>query len=200
MDLSLDYRRKLAAMSISLRFDTPLAPKPYEQELLAQYQHGKLTLSEVLHRLDTSTYHLLYYGEVTQMPTPSMLRNQLKRARVYNIEHDITGVLLHDAEQFVHLLEGSKVAVTALFALIKEDLKHIQVLTLHHGPGPNRRFPDWPMMFAAVDGKQLATTVAAICNPQPQLILMDDPRLATLLQTAGITTIGGGSKARKGAS
>jgi hypothetical protein len=69
--LSEDKRRRAVAAAFTA--NTPLAPQRYERQLLTPYQAGELTIDEVLARLESSTYHLLYRSRATQPITQAEL-------------------------------------------------------------------------------------------------------------------------------
>jgi hypothetical protein len=78
-------------MAVALTANTPLAPKRYEQQLLARYQTGELTIDEVLAQLERSTYHVLYHSRATQAPTDADLQALLAQARTYNVPRSLPG-------------------------------------------------------------------------------------------------------------
>ena len=51
----------------------------------------------------------------------------------------------------MQLLEGSKPAVLSLFAKIKDDPRHRDVVVLLESETPNRDFQQWSMGFKKVD-------------------------------------------------
>jgi hypothetical protein len=69
----------------------------------------------------------------------------LLAARRNNARDGVTGALLCRRDLFVQLLEGPRAAVTATFARILRDDRHVEVSLLWCGDAPTRLFPDWTM-------------------------------------------------------
>lgn len=74
-----------------------------------------------------------------------------KQAKTFNAAHDITGVLCYGSQAFLHLLEGSRDAVNALYVRIVADPRHSQVVILSHSVTKKREFREWPMKMISVD-------------------------------------------------
>ena len=145
-------RRRAIAWAIALTADTPLEPDHYEADLLEDYALGTLTLDQVLEKLDNRVQHVLYRSRATQPLTAGQLTDLLEESRLWNEQHQITGLLCYSASgHFVQLLEGSALNVNALFARIRGDSRHYQVLALSELATDTRWFPDWKMAFAEMD-------------------------------------------------
>ncbi|SFP88039.1 BLUF domain-containing protein [Hymenobacter arizonensis] len=129
---------------------SPLPRQRYERQLLARYQHGELTAEQVRGLLEASQYHILYRSHATHPTTEVQLQALLRKCRPYNAAHGITGLLLHSNGLFVQVLEGPEAAVCNLYARIKQDVRHSQVVTVSEGKGPARRFGHWDMGFGRV--------------------------------------------------
>jgi len=183
-------RRRAVAAAIALTANTPLAPKRYEQLLLACYQTGELSIDEVIVRLEQSTYHVLYHSRATTAPTEANLQALLEQSRAYNAQHQITGLLLYSDGWFVQLVEGAEAAVRALYARIQADPRHTQVVTLSDGPGPQRWFADWHMAFGHIDAPDLHQVLGAVETRTPPLLTLTDPHLQTLLHAFGLLDAG----------
>jgi hypothetical protein len=181
-------RRRAVAAAVALTANTPLAPKRYERQLLARYQTGELTIDDVLALLDKSTYHVLYRSRATPAPTETDLQTLLEQSRTYNAQQQITGLLLYSDGQFVQLVEGPKAVVQSLYARIRADPRHTQVVTLSDGPAPQRWFADWHMAFRHVEAPDLHHVLEAVemCALPP--VTLDDPHLQTLLHAFGQPT------------
>lgn len=145
-------RRRAIAWAIALTADTPLEPEQYESELLEQYAKAELTLDQVLEKLDSRVQHVLYRSQATTPLTAGQLTDLLEESRAWNEQHQITGLLCYsDSGHFVQLLEGSSQHVNALFARIRRDSRHCQVLALSEKATNTRWFPDWQMAYAELD-------------------------------------------------
>jgi len=172
------------AFAVALTAGTPLAPKRYERELLAQFEAGVLDLEEVGELLDRSIYQVLYHSQVAHPPSESDLHALLAEAQRFNARHQITGLLLYSAGRYVQVLEGAQADVQALYARICRDPRHAQVVTVSEGPGPQRLFANWSMGFGQVAAPDVDRVLAAVQAPPPLLALppVDDAHLRTLLQ------------------
>jgi hypothetical protein len=179
-------RRRAVALAVALTANTPLAPKRYERALLGRYQAGELTIDEVIALLDTSIYHVLYRSQASQAPTEAELQALLEQARIYNAQHELTGLLLYSEGRFVQLFEGAEAVVRPLYSRIQADPRHTQVVTVSDGPGPQRWFADWHMAFGYVDAPQLHQVLGAVETHTPPLLPIDDPHLQTLLLAFGL--------------
>jgi hypothetical protein len=179
-------RRRAVAAAVALTANTPLAPKRYERQLLARYQTGELTIDDVLALLEKSTYHVLYRSRATHAPTAADLQVLLEQSRTYNAHQQLTGLLLYSDEQFVQLVEGPEAGVRALYARIRADPRHTQVVTLSDGPSPHRWFADWHMACGHVEAPALHQLLEALETHTPSLVPLPDPHLQTLLHAFGL--------------
>lgn len=181
-------RQRRVAWAVALTANTPLAPQPYERQLLEDYEQGQLTLDEVEELLDASVFHLVYHSRATQPLSEVQLHALLERSRAYNAQHGITGLLLYSDGRYVQALEGPKPQIQALYARIQADSRHTQVITVSQGPGPQRRFVEWRMGFGLVDAPALEQGLAALQSSAPrsgQERLVEGPHLRTLLAAIG---------------
>ncbi|RZK24568.1 MAG: hypothetical protein EOO56_00790 [Hymenobacter sp.] len=145
-------RRRAIAWAIALTADTPLEPEQYESDLLELYALGKLTLDQVLAKLDNRVQHILYRSQATQPLTAGQLTDLLEESRAWNAQYQITGLLCYcTSGHFVQLIEGSAANVNALFARIRRDPRHHQVLALSDRATNTRWFPDWQMASSEMD-------------------------------------------------
>ncbi|UOQ53398.1 BLUF domain-containing protein [Hymenobacter cellulosivorans] len=178
-------RQRAVAWAVALTANTPLTPRRYEKQLLYQYQRGMLTLQEVLHRLDTSIYQILYRSQTVQPLTHEGLQEILYYSQQYNAEHQITGLLLYSEGRFVQVLEGPEAEVRTLYARIQADTRHRQVVTVGEGPMPDRRFGEWTMGFGQVAASDIALVLEAEPDSQP-VPDVNEQHLQTLLRAFGM--------------
>jgi hypothetical protein len=66
-------------------------------------------------------------------------------ARRHNAHNRITGALICRADLYLQMLEGGRDVVTATFARILQDDRHLEVLLIWSGDCEERLFPDWDM-------------------------------------------------------
>jgi hypothetical protein len=185
-------RRQAIAWAIALTADTAWAPEPYESDLLECYALGELTIDQVLLQLDNRTpreaavQHVLYRSRAAHPLTSAQLTDLLEDARAYNQQHQLTGLLCYSSTgHFVQVLEGSAHEVHALYARIRQDARHQEVVTLSDEVGTTRWFGDWQMAYVSVDSQDyfwligyLEAHTHHLVTPQ---IPIADPHLLTLL-------------------
>jgi hypothetical protein len=94
----------------------------------------------------------LVYSSVAAKPfSRAELLDLLQHAREKNARLGITGILLYKKGSFMQALEGEESAVRALYAAIRTDPRHRQVVTLADLPIAQPRFSDWSMGFENLD-------------------------------------------------
>lgn len=184
-------RRRAVATAVALATDTPLMPQRYERRLLARYEQGELTIDQVVTLLSSSVYQILYHSRAVAPFSETELETLLARARAFNGQHNITGLLLYSNGLFVQAFEGPEAPMRALYARIQADPRHTQVVTVNEGPEPARRFPDWQMGFGHVGPEQVDEALAAMHAELP-VPNSDTLRLRTLLETFGVAETHGG--------
>ena len=97
-------------------------------------------------------YSLAYESQASVPLTAPDLLDLLARSRAHNAEAGVTGILLYRHGTFLQVLEGPHAQVDALYATIARDSRHHDVKTVLVEDRAGRRFPDWTMGFADVDG------------------------------------------------
>lgn len=103
--------------------------------------------------------NLIYHSLAVDHITEQDIRDILEEARTFNLEHNITGLLLFHDGEFIQILEGDDEDVKDIYVKIKEDHRHRLVRLLETSPIPNRTFPDWQMAFKPLsDGDLLDAT------------------------------------------
>jgi len=109
-----------------------------------------------------SIFHLLYRSEASHELAPAQLVYLLQQARAFNHAHSVTGILLHAPGHFLQVLEGGRTEVEALYARIRRDERHRQVLTLTQGQTSRRVFPAWSMGFLAASASEFERLVGHV--------------------------------------
>ncbi|MBH9551682.1 BLUF domain-containing protein [Inhella gelatinilytica] len=69
----------------------------------------------------------------------------LRASRAHNTAHGITGLLCHNDDWFVQVLEGGREAVNVLYNTIVRDPRHRDVTLLAYQEIKERRFAGWAM-------------------------------------------------------
>jgi hypothetical protein len=75
-----------------------------------------------------------------------MLNGILSDARRCNLRDDITGALVCRHDIYLQLLEGPSETVTAAYARIRRDDRHLGVTRLAYRRVERRMFADWAML------------------------------------------------------
>lgn len=92
-------------------------------------------------------FFIMYGSSATKYFSRTDLLDLLMKARRYNTEVGITGILLYKEGNFIQVLEGEEQAVRTLFQKIEQDPRHLGVIVLLQGVEAERQFPDWSMGF-----------------------------------------------------
>lgn len=92
-------------------------------------------------------YHLIYSSVPTKTLNDAELEMLLAICREENKKHDVTGMLVCFADNYIQLIEGPEEAITRLYQNIVIDARHERVITLKEGYIKERFFPDWAMGF-----------------------------------------------------
>ena len=101
----------------------------------------------------TKLYEALYVSTLAQNEPFTIVANIAAKARAFNTQHDITGLLIFDGQRFCQQLEGTSNDVLALIERIAQDPRHTKVELLHHAPLPERRFRSFNLGYAEVDAE-----------------------------------------------
>jgi len=88
---------------------------------------------------------LMYVSRGVPDFTRERVAEMLTKARVFNQQHAITGVLIHGGDRFMQVLEGPEKDVIQLYARIVDDERHIECGLVRVMPITTRLFPDWDM-------------------------------------------------------
>jgi hypothetical protein len=88
---------------------------------------------------------LLHASRAAAPLTEAVIAEILDQSRRHNPPHGITGMLCHDATQFIQVLEGGRDEVCELYNTIVRDPRHVQVRILLYEEIAERRFGGWTM-------------------------------------------------------
>lgn len=103
----------------------------------------------------TGLSQIVYSSVVNKDLNFAEITTILKTARQKNKERDVTGLLLHDKQNFIQAFEGPTHEVDKLFSTILADPRHHNVNLLSKTDISKRSFPDWRMGFAEINGSEL---------------------------------------------
>jgi hypothetical protein len=118
-------------------------------------------------------YSLLYRSQASRAVHEVTLTSLLRKARHYNEQAQLTGLLLFTKGHFLQLLEGPEPALSDLYARINDDPRHYDVRTLAYGPIEKRAFARCPLAYAPVDVAFIEK--AARCLPTAAIGLTPAP-------------------------
>ena len=96
-------------------------------------------------------YEVLYVSTLAPDQPLSVVAEIAARARLVNVQLDITGLLVFDGQRFCQQLEGPQKAVLKLIERIRNDPRHINVEIVHNGPLAGRRFQQFSLAFSTVE-------------------------------------------------
>ncbi|WP_262966060.1 BLUF domain-containing protein [Methylobacter psychrophilus] len=103
----------------------------------------------------TQLIHLIYSSAAAYKFSEDDLIDLLTKARQYNGNTDVTGMLLYTEGSFFQILEGEESVVDALFAKISKDKRHTKAVTIMRKTIPNRSFGEWTMGYANVTSEEV---------------------------------------------
>lgn len=88
---------------------------------------------------------LMYASRAAQGTDADTLATIVKQSKGHNAAAGITGLLCFSDGVFLHVLEGGRSAVSALYNRIAVDPRHREVVLLHYAEITERRFSGWAM-------------------------------------------------------
>lgn len=107
-------------------------------------------------------FELIYRSEADTNVSDDDLLNILSQARSFNSENELTGCLLYNDRHFVQILEGEFNTLNELYARIRKDSRHHDVITLHMKEIASRAYPDWTMAFKALEADDMRSIKSAL--------------------------------------
>lgn len=113
-------------------------------------------------------YQLLYVSQRAADFTTQDFTQMLDRARAFNDENNLTGMLMHSDTHFFQYLEGERDDVLALYKKIKNDPRHHSVITISSGNIEHRAFSEWSMRSDLLSEE----AAAQLKRPVPDMFLM----------------------------
>jgi hypothetical protein len=128
-------------------------------------------------------YTLIYRSQASRAVHEVTLTSLLRKARLFNQQAHLSGLLLYAKGQFLQVLEGPEPALSALYHRIQADPRHFEVRTLAYGPIQSRAFPDWRMAYVPVNPDFLEKTTGFLSLPAvPGLAAHPSEELVRLLR------------------
>lgn len=129
-------------------------------------------------------YHLIYISTAVNLMSQDKLAELLTQSRKNNKALNITGMLFYAEGTFLQALEGDETAVNKIYAIIENDNRHKNVVTIISGESDVRVFPNWSMAFSAVNPEQMNKLEGYIDPLNKELFKGDNNNTAiTILKT-----------------
>ena len=122
-------------------------------------------------------------SSATKFLSEEDISSLLQKARRYNLEHDITGILLYIDGDFLQILEGNKNDIYNLFMKIQTDPKHKGIIVVHEGKKAIRQFKDWTMGFHSLSYKTLNKLIGLEDISKQNLQNIEDKKAVLFLNT-----------------
>ncbi|MEB0263711.1 BLUF domain-containing protein [Mucilaginibacter sp. 10B2] len=95
--------------------------------------------------------NIVYVSTAVNLMHENQLFDILHNSRLHNQALNISGVLLYSEGTFIQVLEGKDGMINALYARIKADQRHKDIITLIDEPITEKSFAQWLMGFAITD-------------------------------------------------
>jgi hypothetical protein len=121
-----------------------------------------LILVDTIRSHHSPMHHIIYLSWATVPFTDQQLQTLLVLARRRNTELAVTGILLYGNERFVQVLEGEVDILQELYAHIKRDTRHGNIITFANKPVAQRAFAEWTMAFPSITSQQLENVVGLL--------------------------------------
>jgi len=100
----------------------------------------------------TSLFYTIYASSATIRLSQHDLLELLKKARLKNEAHGLTGMLLYRDGTYLQFLEGQRADIDSLLKRLGDDPRHQAIRILREGTVPERLFPDWSMAYKNLAG------------------------------------------------
>ena len=92
---------------------------------------------------------LIYLSKARPSLRDDALYDMLAAARDHNREASITGLLIHQDQLCLQVIEGEEAAVRDCYARIRRDWRHENCQVIFHDDVPGRMFTGWPLAYRA---------------------------------------------------
>jgi hypothetical protein len=117
---------------------------------------------------------LVYVSSAVAAVSDDQLVHLLTRARVRNIECQVTGLLLFDAGNFMQYIEGPPAGLDKVYDHIRKDPLHTGLIELCRETVPRRAFDGWAMAAKVFDVSTTGKGAFADSEQQQALRLLAD--------------------------
>jgi hypothetical protein len=101
-------------------------------------------------------HRIIYLSTASHFLEKEEIDSLLKQSCEFNLENDITGILLYVDGDFIQVLEGNKSIICSLFEKIQNDKRHKGVICVINRAIQQRQFSDWSMGYYATNYQNLS--------------------------------------------
>jgi hypothetical protein len=98
---------------------------------------------------------IAYVSQALPELSAERLQTLVEDAARFNRVAGVTGVLLHDGQQFLQYIEGPPDGISSVYERIQQAGSHIDIVELARGALGQRQFPYWSMRVLPVDASKL---------------------------------------------
>jgi FAD-dependent sensor of blue light len=127
-----------------------------------------MTISNQL--VGSSLVQLAYVSAEVRPLTEAEIKALMTFSAERNVKAGITGLLLYKDGKFLQLIEGPELEIDALFARIRSDSRHHNVIKLFRTPIAERGFPEWSMAYSNIGAPLIRNNRAFSAYLQTSLI------------------------------
>ncbi|TDN94949.1 FAD-dependent sensor of blue light [Salegentibacter sp. 24] len=119
-------------------------------------------------------YAISYVSTVNPALSESEIQEALDFSKNWNNDNNITGILLYSQGNFFQVLEGEEELLKELFARIKADQRHHNIITIFQKSIPSVTFDGYQTDFISLDDRYNETkfdiylTQVSLLNPAIQ--------------------------------
>lgn len=105
--------------------------------------------------------NIAYVSLAAKELTPTQIDALLLGARDYNLEHNVTGVLICHKNTFFQFFEGEPTNVEKVYDRIKKSSLHKNILELSNTQTNKRYFNSWSMGFCYAPNSEMQALIHA---------------------------------------
>lgn len=98
-------------------------------------------------------YAISYVSAASPELTEQEIQNVLNFSTIWNIDHQITGILFYSEGSFFQVLEGEKELLIDLFSRIQKDQRHNNVMVIFEKEVSEPKFETYHSDFISLDSR-----------------------------------------------
>ena len=100
-------------------------------------------------------YQLVYVSKLPKPMKGRELKLLIERAKIKNINLDVTSLLIKFDTNLIQILEGNRHTLQELYDDIESDSRHINVRNCYFEPAEQRIFGKWALTFLNLNNEKL---------------------------------------------